>query len=123
MEYKNCEQYVLNELEEIKNCNSNLEHNLKVLHGNYDALQADFDRLHKRMDRIKEILNKYGKVTYFTDNDGKNYSIKMDIHQWKKEEQRDFDKIIRFAHIKNEDGTPFDQEKSTEISEAGPETW
>ena len=130
MEYRNCEQYVLDKLQVAENKN-------EVLKSRLDTLQANNDRLEKRMNKIKEILNEYGVVNTVMGTDGtpKNY-IKVEVNQWVSDasEKYAFNKLIRFAHIKDEDGIPFDQEKPvqetaepTEISEEpakeGPETW
>ena len=131
-EIKTCEQYVLNQLELVESKNENLKDRIHTLQSNYDLLQADYDRLVTRMNRIKGILAKYGEATYFTDNDGKNYRIEISIAQWKQDEKKDFDKLIRFAHIKDkETGLPFDQlqddaeptKTEDEVAGTGPETW
>ena len=98
------------------------------------CLRKDLQHVIPRMDRIKGILAKYGEVSYFTDSDGKNYRLEISVAQWKKEEKRDFDKLIRFAHIKEkETGLPFDQVKDDatdttkvlpeEDAGTGPENW
>jgi len=93
-EIKTCEQYVLNRLQEKEDTNIYLKSNL-------ECLQQNYDRLHKRMEKIKEILHTYGEVRTFGD-DNKKYMV-IEINEYKDSEKYAFDKIMRFAHIKDEE--------------------
>lgn len=113
MEYRNCEQYVLDKLETVEKRNDLLKERL-------DNLQARYDRIEKRMNKIKEILNKHGEVRSFksaiADGDTRTY-INIDVNEWSS--KYSFDKLIRFAHIKDESGVPYDQrvQENAELSD------
>lgn len=99
-EIKTCEQYVLNELEELRNENAALKLNIECMKTTIDFMRDCVDKLQKRQDKIKEILNKFGKVRTFGEKNENKY-MTIEINDYCKDEKWAFDKIMRFAHIKD----------------------